>query len=97
VSFDGARPETYEYIREGADYRRALDRIDGYLSQLLSGERRPYPAINNTLMRRNMAEVPEAVDFWEGRGFDHMGCIIMVLRDDNAKLRAESPDRSLPR
>jgi radical SAM protein with 4Fe4S-binding SPASM domain len=92
VSFDGARPETYEYIREGGDYGRALDRIDGYLSQLPSGERRPFLAINNTLMRRNMAEVPEAVDLWDGRGFDHMGCIIMVLRDGNEKLRAESPE-----
>lgn len=95
VSFDGARPETYEYIREGGNYRRTLDRIDGYLSQLPSGDRRPYLAINNTLMRRNMTEVSEAVDLWERRGFDHMGCIVMVLRDGNAKLRAESPEAIL--
>ncbi len=88
VSFDGIRKETYEFIRRNANYDRAIERILYFKNSVQ--DKKTYFTINNTLMKRNIDEVAEAVDFWEKYGFDHMGFIIMVLRDKNPALLAES-------
>jgi len=87
-SFDGIRKETYESIRRNANYDQALERILYFKNSVSNKE--TYFTVNNTLMKRNIDEIVESVDFWEKNGFNHMGLIIMVLRDTNAALVNES-------
>jgi len=88
ISFDGIRRETYERIRRHADHTAALERIRAFKEAVTSPN--AYFAVNNTLMRSNLDELPETVAYWERAGFDHLGLIVMVLRDNNPELRAES-------
>lgn len=88
ISFDGIRKETYERIRRHADHTVALKRIHAFKEAVTSPD--TYFAVNNTLMRSSLDELPETVEHWERAGFDHLGLIAMVLRDDNPVLRAES-------
>jgi len=88
ISFDGIRKKTYESIRRKANYERTIERIL-YFKNRVTNEK-TYFAVNNTLMRRNIDEVVESVDFWEKQGFDHIGFIIMALRDLNEAIKQES-------
>ncbi|CCQ89779.1 putative Heme biosynthesis protein (modular protein) [Nitrospina gracilis 3/211] len=88
ISFDGIRRETYERIRRHAEHAAALERIGQFKEAVTSPN--AYFAVNNTLMRSSLDELPETVAYWERAGFDHLGLIVMVLRDDNPTLRAES-------
>ncbi len=88
VSFDGIRKETYESIRRNADYEKTLDRILNFKDAMR--EKVSFFTINNTLMKRNINEVLESVEFWEKQGFDHIGLILMVVRDMNEILKEES-------
>ena len=88
VSFDGIRKETYESIRRNADYQRTLDRILYFKDTMR--EKVSLFTINNTLMKRNIDEVLESVEFWEKHGFDHLGLILMVVRDMNERLKEEN-------
>src|SRR5262249_6003519 len=90
ISFDGIRPETFERIRRGADFKLALERILAFKESVKSRNPRCLFQINYTVLRSNLDEIPEAVEFWESHGFDHIGFIAMVLRNDNALLREES-------
>lgn len=94
ISFDGMRKETYERIRRNANFERALDRI-----QELRGAFRTRPThfhVNYTLMRSNLDEALEAVEFWDRLEFSHVGFIPMVIRDRNDLLLHESVRSCLP-
>jgi len=88
VSFDGATKETFEYIRRRADFDRTLQRISGLREAFNSTG--TYFNVNNTVMRRNLAEVEAAVDLWESKDFDHMGLILMRQRHSDPMLAAET-------
>ncbi len=85
-SFDGIRKETYESIRKNAKYEQTMERILYFKNAIANKE--TFFAINNTLLKRNLDEVVEAVAFWERHGFDHIGFILMVIR--NKTLERES-------
>jgi MoaA/NifB/PqqE/SkfB family radical SAM enzyme len=85
VSFDGARKETYEYIRRRANFEQTLERI------VAAKERIPSQtlfALNSTVMRANVDEVSESVALWDGVGFDQIRFIDMVVRHPD--MEAES-------
>jgi len=60
ISFDGARKETVERIRPGADFKKILDQI-AYLSTLRRKRRALYPrlSLHYVIMRSNVSELPE--------------------------------------
>ncbi len=93
ISFDGIRKETYESIRKNANYEKAIENILDF-KDCFKDNKKIYFAINNTLMRRNVDEIVESVDFWEKHGFDHMGFIMMVIRNLNETLKQESLENS---
>jgi len=90
ISFDGVRRETYETIRRRGDYDMAVKRILAFKQAVLARRPDTYFQVNFTILRSNIAEIAEAVDFWEGHGFDHIGFISMVIRDEAEVLRRES-------
>jgi len=87
-SFDGIRKDTYESIRRNADYDRTLKNILYFRERFR--ERPTYFALNSTMMRKNLGETWETVDFWDRHGFDVARLIFMVVRDSNAELIRES-------
>lgn len=88
ISFDGIHKETYEGIRRNASYERTIERILYFKNKVKS--KQAYFTINYTIMKRNIDEIVESVEFWEKHGFDHIGFIMMVLRDFNESLVQES-------
>jgi MoaA/NifB/PqqE/SkfB family radical SAM enzyme len=60
ISFDGARKETVERIRRGANYENILDNID-YLAALKTKRGLSYPRLSfhYIIMRSNLEELPE--------------------------------------
>lgn len=88
ISFDGATKASYEAIRRNARFEQALERILYFKSSLRKKD--AFFAVNNTLMRRNLDEAAASVDLWESHGFDHLGLILMVIRDYNETLKHES-------
>jgi MoaA/NifB/PqqE/SkfB family radical SAM enzyme len=63
ISLDGARPETYESIRDGA----RLETVERHIRELVEvmrrrGATRPTLSIVMVAMRRNIAELPELVE-----------------------------------
>ena len=87
ISFDGIRKETYESIRHNAVFERTIERIAAFRETF--DRSKTYISCNNVIMRRNVDELPEALEFWEHADFDHMGVILMTIRDLNPVLNAE--------
>jgi len=61
VSVDGARPDTYAWVRDGADLRRVGRNVRAAVGALRGRERRPRLSLVTVAMRRNVAEVPDVV------------------------------------
>lgn len=64
VSFDGASKDTFEFIREGAEFevvKASVHRILAFLREHVPEERRPWIGLNCTLMERNIRELPDLV------------------------------------
>jgi radical SAM protein with 4Fe4S-binding SPASM domain len=87
-SFDGIRPATFEGIRRNANYEKTVTNIL-YLKERFA-EKGTFFAINSTLMKRNLAETWETIDFWDRHRFDMVRLIFMVIRDANPELIRES-------
>jgi radical SAM protein with 4Fe4S-binding SPASM domain len=92
ISFDGARRETYEKIRRGADYDQAMERILAFKKAVQKVNPNILFQINYTVMQSNIDEIVEAVDMWESHGFDHIGFISMVLPVSTGDIVNESPE-----
>ncbi len=88
VSFDGIRKQTFEHIRRGANYERALERILAFRSRF--SNRDTAFSLNSVIMRRNLDEIIPSIDFWESQRFRQIGLIPMVVRADDPELIAES-------
>lgn len=86
-SFDGIRPATYEHIRRRSKHQ---DTIEAILRtrQLFRG-RNTFFCINSTMMRRNLDEIPEMVEFWDRADFDLLRFINMVVRENDPEIIRE--------
>lgn len=88
-SFDGIRKETYEYIRRKSNFEQTVANIRA-TREAFKGRDTIF-SVNNTVMRRNMDELIETADFWDGLGFDALYIIFMVVRYADTELVRESP------
>jgi radical SAM protein with 4Fe4S-binding SPASM domain len=71
VSIDGATPETYESIRDGADFARVRGNLTGMVQAKRDlGAERPALSLIFVAMRRNVAELPAFVRLAADVGVD---------------------------
>jgi radical SAM protein with 4Fe4S-binding SPASM domain len=87
-SFDGMSASSYEYIRRGASFERTRDAIVDFRRRFEKRDTRF--SVNNTVMRRNLPELVDAVAFWDAAGFHILGMITMVIRENDSTLIRES-------
>jgi radical SAM protein with 4Fe4S-binding SPASM domain len=90
ISFDGVSKDVYEKVRRRADHARVLEGVERFRRMALARNPGCRFILNYTVLRSNVAEMAEAVAFWGARGFDHIGFIGMVRREDNEVLRDQS-------
>jgi radical SAM protein with 4Fe4S-binding SPASM domain len=76
ISMDSVRKETHEYIRDGSIFHRALENM----SMLDTSRNRVL--LSFTLMRSNVSQYAEMVEFCRKRGYS-MSCFPMILRSEN--------------
>lgn len=78
ISFDAAKGETFEAIREGADFERVcanVRRLIAHCRASLPADLQPQFGINCTLMERNVRELPDLVRLAsEDLGVDFVSC-----------------------
>ncbi|MBS0183288.1 MAG: radical SAM protein [Nitrospira sp.] len=94
ISFDGARRETYEAIRERASYDDVIANIAETKNRLIGRE--TFFAVNFTAMHSNMHELAEAVDLWDEYGIDQLRILGLVVRERRQELLQESMLPVLP-
>jgi len=87
-SFDGIRPDTYEHIRRNSKYSSTIDAICA-VRQRFAGRSTLF-SVNSTMMKRNMPEVDEIIDFWDRADFDRVLFLFMVVRQNEPELIRES-------
>lgn len=77
ISFDGATPETFERIREGADFAQVVANVRNLVAhcrQRLPADLQPLLSFNCTLMERNIRELPQLVRLAADIGLDQLSC-----------------------
>ncbi len=95
ISFDGARASTYERIRQRGNFAQAVERILAFKQAITARRPDTYFQVNYTVLRSNIDEIVEAVEFWDHHGFDHIGFINMVIRDEADILKQETVQPAL--
>jgi radical SAM protein with 4Fe4S-binding SPASM domain len=88
ISFDGATQESFERIRRGANYHRALQNI--LKTAEITRRSGAYTGINATILKSNLHELPDMVRFWNAQGFDVIRLLIMQVRQTKDTLFDES-------
>lgn len=89
-SFDGARRETYEYIRRRGAFDQTVQNIRGFIENAHKrGKVSPETAfvVNFTANTLNMGEIKDAVALWSEIGVDSLTVIAMVERFDEPFFR----------
>lgn len=93
ISFDGIRKETYEKIRQRANWETATKRIRD-LRQAFLGTDTVF-IINNVLMKENIGELVETAEYWEAEQMHMLNLLPMAVRLDDPALAAQSLEDSL--
>ncbi|MBP8073564.1 MAG: radical SAM protein [Bacteroidia bacterium] len=71
-SWDGAKPETFEAIRKGADYRQVLANLDLILKMRNDVNPKATITLQMTVMRSNFQELLDLIQFAAARGIDRV-------------------------
>ena len=79
ISMDSVRKTTHEYIREGSNFERAL------ANMAMLDTSRVQVLVSFTLMRSNVQEYSDMVQFCQERGY-RMSVFPMILRSENGVL-----------
>jgi radical SAM protein with 4Fe4S-binding SPASM domain len=85
VSLDGATPETFNSIRNGADFNdiiKNLERFNHFRNQIPATER-THLNFNYILMKRNIHELPDFVDLAADLGAETIICSHLVLYEES--------------
>ncbi|MCD4830506.1 MAG: radical SAM protein [Anaerohalosphaeraceae bacterium] len=90
-SVDGVSRKTYETIRLNACFDSTIENIANFRQQMKDC----YCAINYTVSKINLNEVSDAVDFFEEKGFNHLGFISMVVRSESGDVKKLSTEKDL--
>jgi radical SAM protein with 4Fe4S-binding SPASM domain len=94
VSLDGASPETFEAIRDGASFATVVDNLSGLIAaKRAAGGAGPWVRVVFVAMRRNVAELPELVTLLGRIGVDEIR--VQNLSHDFADTPAESGYREI--
>lgn len=91
ISFDGITKETCESVRHNLKYEQTLKQILAFKNTITSNS---LFSINYTVLKKNMHEMLAATQFWNEQGFDHIGFIMMAIR--NEVIKNESPQDCMP-
>ncbi|MCK5942767.1 MAG: SPASM domain-containing protein [Planctomycetes bacterium] len=98
ISFDGVSKETFEHIREGADYDQVIgnvQRLMQHCRETLPADLQPLFALNCTLMERNIRELPDLVRFAKRLGMGHLSCYHVFPVTDEMKRQSLVHHREL--
>lgn len=89
ISFGGAKRETFEAIRQGADFELICENIRT-LSRLKGENNQRYPQIwlNPILMKRNIHELPAVIELAKELGCHGVACSHLIV--DSPELIGES-------
>lgn len=79
ISMDSVHKQTHEYIREGSHFERALENMS------ILDTSRTRVLLSFTLMRSNVREYPDMVQFCQEHGY-HMSVFPMIVRSENGVL-----------
>ena len=92
ISFDGASKDTFEFIREGAEFEHVKERTQKmiqYCRETLPEDQQPQLLLNCTLMERNIRELPALVRVAASElGVDNLTCFHMF--PVTAEMRGQS-------
>lgn len=72
ISFDGARKETFEKIRKGADYTLLLKNIENFVSLRNKASSKATITLQMTLFNFNYTELPELIQLAKEKGVDRV-------------------------
>jgi radical SAM protein with 4Fe4S-binding SPASM domain len=87
-SFDGMQKNSYEYIREGANFEKTLERIGRFRESLITKD--TYFNVNYTMMKRNIEEILDSVKYWDELSLDQIYFIAMRVRPGGGKHEEET-------
>jgi MoaA/NifB/PqqE/SkfB family radical SAM enzyme len=94
----GARAETHEYYRQGADFAALTDAIRRLAAcKAERGLDRPVLGLSYTMMRRNLAELPAAVELAAALGanqftVNNLDCMPSLALEEDAVFLAPRPE-----
>jgi MoaA/NifB/PqqE/SkfB family radical SAM enzyme len=76
VSFDAPTKATFEAIRNGSNFEKIVANLSRAIerAQALPEAKRPVISLMTTIMRRNIEELPDLVDFAHELGIDKVSC-----------------------
>jgi MoaA/NifB/PqqE/SkfB family radical SAM enzyme len=83
-SYDGYKDETMSAIRRGIDPARVKKNIAFFLRLKTSLKVPIRTTIRYALMRRNLNELPDAIDYWGDRGIDLFDCNYLLITRDTS-------------
>ncbi len=80
ISFGGSTKQTFESIRQGADFNLICENIR-FLSKLKKSKNNQYPHIwlNPILMKRNIHELPEIIELAKELGCQGVSCSHLIV------------------
>ena len=85
ISCDGARKETFEALRVGADFETWKHRLREFLSVVTECEPRRILTLTNTVVsKRNLTELAEIIRLAAGLGFQRAGFLDLIPVDEAA-------------
>jgi len=87
VSFDGARKSSFEGIRRGADFDKVVENIRRFnmMRNETESDGRPILMLQVTLIRKNIEELPEIVEFASRLGVDMVVGLHVYVFDQKFK------------
>ena len=88
VSFDGITKANFERIRRGADYDVVL--ANALRGAAIARRNGAYTAVNAVVLRSNLGELRDLIQFWDDQGFDLVRLFAVQLRAADEDLFAES-------
>ncbi len=90
VSFDGATKDTFEWVREGAEFEVVVDHVTALCKQAqeVPLASRPLIGLACVLMRRNIEELPQLVDLAVEIGVDYLATSHVHPVTDEMKLQS---------
>jgi MoaA/NifB/PqqE/SkfB family radical SAM enzyme len=92
ISFDGATKETFEHVRTGADFgvvMENLKELTALRKEMGLTQDRLMVSFNVTLMRENIAELPQIIEIAAAHDIELVTGAFMIVFDKN--LRSSSP------